>query len=984
MKNMNELINLFVNNNISREKAVNIVDRAFRTAVDINDGNQKAADSYIDFIYNIVENFYITVYSLNFGRKNEMIEEIVKYINNAYTENKESIVQSKERINEFITTLIKNYNELRLNPTYERVLTSIEAFIGCENKLEIYGEEEKIINQLLANKENDLETVNNIIEAITILADEINIDVIIAIEQIMQEGLKTNKCTLKDIEMTAGAICDLLQKKEENKIDENNLQEFLSTIIDDYKMHQEGKCSIEQFLYNIQQNTRDIKAESEKNVEVVNFQVSTKNPVSTRSSINLLTNMVGSIIHSPQRIAETIGLKNASKKKKAVICTLGAMTLAGAVGVTTHHFKAPVQAERENGNEAETSEEQETEEAYFSEAETQENYNTNNEVVPENSYDLPLHIYAKTIENWGSHGPKEGTDVIVMVDSYGGIYKVKYLDENKIEREITTPNILYKYRDSLDINIDRYVEDYKNSSQELSIEQSIEPQVFTLKDDYQFDSVIPEDVDEITYEEDDVDEITYGDGETNSEIIDEIEIENSSKTTTQDENLDISDIQETEEPTADTEQITLKAGEKVFGYIIVKDGDIVVRITDKNKNPQDIPAAYFDGIKLGYDSQIEKRLFGESINYTVTQDTPVYDFTHDTFTGVIPAGETVQIDFEDAEHAVAEVNGYEIGYPDENVPALREKIEEFSNQIFTTEKVDKIVDENIPVSPVSEQYYNIIRIPKDVENENLVDIFMNASKTPQMPDTKFNENYGTIIEVDTSKGTNAVLERINTVLRITGQPCGIQCNVENEKQLTALTKLIEQIKDSENGTFLQYGVTLNIPVAEDEFVYDPFYGQTVENQDYDNRLKFINDSYKTINGMGIPVSLQKTSDDNISLDKLNTQIPLTLIVSRGQDNKYSSKDQDYKAKLDQAGFKVTALQDKASCRIALDDEQVNLATKAILQQELVQPDIPYDESSTQNDEEYTDNYESDTQSEITTEENNAQSNETIEEEIEFY
>ena len=404
MKNVYDLIGVFTKNNLNSEQASDLITQSTRIARDKNDGNQGAIDTYIDELYDIAESFYSAT-SDGFYKKNEMITEIIKQINKMYEENPNILTQNRESIIKFIKSIIENYNEINSEEGYNCVLNSIIAFIGCENTERIYtldSKDKKVINQLLENKTNNLETLNIIIESIVIIADSAPEEIVQIMGTMLQAGIQKDALTPTVLLDALDKMCEIIDNQSEKDL----LGEFYNTVTGDFKIYENNKdnCTVEEFFAHIIVNAKDILEfmQEQKNIA----QKEEKGPVEqvskqTQNKFDipkLIKDLYERIKHLPK------GAKRIAPVALALLVAAGARTV-------THHT-APVQAEVGTEQENET-EEQETEETYFQDDtydyENEENDYTEESVVaeiPDNLYSLPIRIDTRTNANWGTHRTK--------------------------------------------------------------------------------------------------------------------------------------------------------------------------------------------------------------------------------------------------------------------------------------------------------------------------------------------------------------------------------------------------------------------------------------------------------------------------------------------------------------------------------------------------------------------------------------------------
>ena len=608
-----------------------------------------------------------------------------------------------------------------------------------------------------------------------------------------------------------------------------------------------------------------------------------------------------------------------------------ALLIVGVSSKVYSHFKEPVPIETQvsgKGNQAEDEEEvfqdetESAEDTYYT-GEYQDDYETNEQNVantqkPENYYDLPVHIYTATNTNLGAHGAKEGTEVVAMSDAYGDIYKISFIENGEL-KEITNPAQIDTFKDYLLTDIEGYISEHEQAPYDIT--NIVEPQVYKLNQDYDFrfkqDSELEENDTDLPDGEIDAPEDSY-----NIEDIDETEFE--------DEDED------------EVIEVSLKKGDVIFGYPIVTMDEkygpqVVIRYENSKGVKIDIPLMYFEESvsTFDYTSVIKRELYGKDLIYTAKEATPVFDEIHDKYVGIIEEGAEVQIDFTDEEHAVVLCNGNMVGYWNE--PEVQEKIEEYSYNIDQPEQIEAIVDEHYPVSQVNDQYYNGIVIP---ESADLSNVFISDQNESKMPNTKFNEIQGNIIEIDPNQNVNSILERIEQVLRINGKPFGIKCKIENEEELKKVSNTITRI-NGKYRDYLQYGVLFETNIDCDRWI--PSWGQSVKNDDYTSKTELIKTIYRTLKEMGMPTSLIKTVDDNISEEEFATdQIEFTLVSPRNDDNEYTEEIEEYYQQLINAGYRVTNRADKN--RIAIDDALVNSAMKNIANSITIHPNINYEDT----------------------------------------
>lgn len=925
----------FTANGMSPKSAESIETETYRIALNKYQGGTRNSNNYLDVISTIVEEYYNSLHQNDFHRKNEMIIEIIKTINKAF-EKDETILENVDLINQFIKQIMQKYKEMDSLAVYENLLNTIKAFINCKRKHDIFAKENespKIVNKLLKYSIIDVETLNAIIESLTIFAngitEPIEDDVLKSINKMMIEGLEAKRVRPAVLMDSLDAICNVLSDYSQKRISEDILKDFFITIIEDTKMFEEQKSTIEMFFENLQSNARDINANSKaKNVREEDLQESKKGENSKQKKENI----PGMVKNMPFNLEKILSLiKDPVIRKRAAI-GLAAIITTGGVNQTYRHFIAkPNVAETsigDVGNQKETEQSNQGEtgnidESYFLEEDSEydsETYKSNTGTTQnsENFYQMPAHIYAKTTTNFGAHGPKEGTEVVAMLDANGDIYKIKYIDENGELQEITNPLKLDVFKEYLDTNEESYIGVGSNN-----IENSVEPEVHRLSEDYSFTIN-----NESSSAQDGIDYTEY-------EEIDSIETQDSTKSTEESETENVE------------EKITLKKGDLIFGFpIVINDEEngsqVVIRYENSDGIKQDIPLMYFEDDRETYDytSVLKNELYSEYLKYVPEESMLLFDEIHDKGIGVVEEGATIQLDFIDKEHAVALCNGNLVGYLDEK--QIEEQISEYDNSTYQDSQIEKIVDEHYPEgNSATEQYYNAIRIPSDAD---LVDAFINAQNEAKMPNTNFNDIEGTIIEIDPDQSTSDVLKKIGEVLRISGKPFGIECSIENEEELKRLSKQLDKIKKSQSGTYFQLGVMFMHKVTENRWVYG-YYGEQIENDAYTQQIKFIKDITKKLQEEGIPTSFIKTADDsdNISIECFKPEeIEFTLVSPRTEDNEFSEESQEYYKKLIDAGFYVANRIDPDSQRVGIDDKIINDGIKTIAIKTTKHPEIPND------------------------------------------
>lgn len=968
--NTSDLIDLLVENNMNREKAKELVESSYAIALKKYNRSILSAEGYISTLYNIVENYYTTVKSYQFSKKNIMVETLIKEINGSFKENENSILKNEERINEFIRSIIGKERNLNSEENYAHILDSIVAFINCENKEKIFalmGEEQKTINELLAIDEIDLEILNGIIESLIIIADAAKVsnvendEVLQAMDTMMQKGLK-EKVKINVFLNSLDAICNAINCCQRES-EENILKEFYKNILEDYGMYTKNKCLLEEFFSNIETNSRDIKSEVDR--------IKQKERTSEKREGILSQKPKGKFDLNALRTKLPEILKAPKTGKAKLAFTLFVLTIV-ALGASTvnRHFKAPVVSEKEETpeNDNENPAQTETDETYFVDEEIEDDsitYGSSNQPkaeMPENLYKLPIRINTRTNTNWGAHGPKEDTEIVAMADAYGKVYKFIYIDEDGKIQEITNPTQIETYKNYVDTDIEGYVQEYIEGQMEFSLENCVEPSAFKLTSDFQISTKNDETEEEEKFEGDDY-EVKQEDEETQ---------EQSSSDTIEQEDNEIEDENQT---------ITLKRGEWILGFVVVENDNIVIRYIDQNGINQDIPISYVDNSSLPYDHewQIENELFKDSINVQATEDIPLFNDIQSDFKGVIKAGQKFQIDFKDeGKKCVAKLNGCILGYLDE-VP-LREQIEELGNKLADKDYINGLVDENIPINPVNDEYYNGIKIPKQLENEQIAAFIMDNYNSEKMPNTKFNENHGTIIEIDASQDINYILKRIETLVRITGMPYGLEVDLKDKEDIDTLTKYLEKIQKGKYSDYFQYGVIIDTPIENDQYYYDTYYGVTMEDTKYTEAINCIKTAYSQFKEKGLNPSVLIDLDSKINIESLDPkEIPTITLMSNINGAEYSKETQEFYDELVKKGYQISGVFDQDSYRISLDDEIVNKGTKNVAERVIQQPDIEiYEESPYFEESSYDESYNS------TQEEGEAMVGNVQDEEIEFY
>ena len=985
-----DLINLLVENNISREDAKKLVEeKSYKIALKKYDGSYTYAERYISILYNIIDSFYKTVKPYQFSKKNNMVSTIIDEINSSFKENENNILNSEERIKEFIKDIIVNNKDLSSEKNYANILDSIIAFINCERKDKIYAvkdEKQKILNKLFTIDNIDLETINGIIESLTIVADShkvsslSNDEIVQAMDTMMKNGLESNTVKPVSILDSLDAICNVINSCQ-GKSEESILEEFYNTILEDYEMYNNNKkCKLEDFFANIKSNSRDIKLqldrmkeqeqESKKKVNKSDLKTNGKKDLTRLSSL-------------PNKLQNIIKSDKLGKAKLAL--TLVGMTMV-ALGTTKvyRHFKVPTNGTiiDENDNL------EQTEDTYFVDEQYEDDsitYN-NSQIVemPDNLYKLPIRINTRTNTNWGTHGPKEETEIVAMVDANGKIYKFIYIDTDGKIQEITNPIQIETYKDYVYTNIDGYVQDYIEGQMGYSIENSIEPSAYKLTSDFEYTTNVDETNETEEFENEEY--VVEADEETQEESsIEEQEEIDSNIEEQKENNSSIEELEDNEiEDKNQNQTITLKQGEWILGFVVVENDNIVIRYIDQNGKNQDIPISYFDNSSLPYDHewQIENMLLKDSISIQAKEDIPLFDKNHSNFIGVIKAGQKFQFDFVDeGKSCVAKLNGCILGYLDEVL--FQEPIEELSNDIYDNNNyVDDLVDENIPINPVNDEYYNGIRIPKQLENEQIAAFLMDNYNSKKMPNTKFNENYGTMIEIDASQDINYILKRIENIIRITGMPYGIELSLNTKEDIDKLVKFLEKIQNSKYADYFQNGVIIKKQIENDQYYYDPYYGYNIESADYTEDINSIKELYNKIKEKGLNPSVLKDPEDKINIESFDPkEISKFTLISKVDGEKYSKEMQELYNKLIEEGFQIVGVIDNDSARMSFDDETVNEGIKNIADKIIIQPNIenyeenPYFFGSNDDDESLNDN---------TQEEAEATVGNVQEEDIEFY